>query len=66
MAIQELSKDELSVVSGGVSIDLGNLLTSLVGLVLAPVTSLLNTVGGLLNGLLNGLLGNLLGGLFGK
>ncbi|MDD5247385.1 MAG: hypothetical protein PHY45_00270 [Rhodocyclaceae bacterium] len=72
MAIQELSKEEINVVSGG-ALDLGGILGSLLnpvlGLlspVLGLVGSVLGTVTNLVGGLLNtvtGLLGGLLGGL---
>lgn len=57
MAIQEISKEEIDVVSGG-ALDLGGLLSPVLGL-LSPV---LNFVGGLLS-TVTGLLGGLLGGL---
>lgn len=66
MAIQELSKEEIEVVSGGLLIDLAKPVTSLLGLVLNPVITLLGAVGTVLDGLLGSLLGGLLSGLIGK
>lgn len=61
MAIQELSKSEVSVVSGG-ALDLGGLLGSILTPVLGLLTPVLNLVGGILT-TVTGLLGGLLGGL---
>jgi len=62
MAIQELSKHEVAVVSGG-ALDLGGLLGSILNPVLGLLTPVLNLVGGILT-TVTGLLGGLLGGLF--
>jgi len=64
MAIQELSKAEVSVVSGG-ALDLGGLLGSILNPVLGLLTPVLNLVGGIL-GTVTSLLGGLLGGLLAK
>ncbi|MBL0718469.1 hypothetical protein JI742_01080 [Piscinibacter sp. Jin2] len=61
MAIQELNRQEVEQVSGGL-LDLGGLLSPVTSL----VSGLLGTVTGLLGGLLStvtGLLGGLLGGI---
>lgn len=68
MAIQELSKQEIGEVSGG-ALDLGGLLTPVLGVVntvIGLVTGLVGTVISLVGGILDtvvGLVGGLLGGL---
>lgn len=66
MAIQELTKDEIGVVSGGAGLDLAHPISSLLGLVLSPVLGLVSTVGMFLDGLVGGMLGSLLGSLLGS
>lgn len=66
MAIQEMNKAEIEVVSGGIlGLDLGSLLGGLpvVGSLLGTVKSLLATVTGVVSGL--PIVGGLLGGLLG-
>lgn len=61
MAIQEMSKEDIDVVSGG-ALNLGGLFGGLLSPVLGLLSPVLNLVGGLL-GTVTGLLGGLLGGL---
>jgi hypothetical protein len=63
MAIQELSKQEINEVSGG-ALDLGGLLTPVLGLVTGLIDTVISLVTGVVGTVL-ALVGGLLGGLVG-